>query len=83
MNKEHLLFQLKEAQEALEQLVRECETSPEFFEGELFLSLQHIYHHINTAWNARNISNAALDQASDQNFKNWGSFPTDLIPLLV
>jgi len=39
MNKEHLLFQLKEAQEALEQLVRECETSPEFFEGEWFLSL--------------------------------------------
>jgi hypothetical protein len=41
------------------------------------VELQHLYHHINTAWNARDSTNA-VGEASEVEFREWSAFPTDL-----
>ncbi len=83
MNKEHLLFHLNEAREELEQTIRACESDTDYSEAELFVAMQHLYHHINTAWNARGLNRDRIAQATDQDFNNWGAFPTDLEPLAL
>jgi hypothetical protein len=41
----------------------------------------HLYHHINTAWNARN-STSGIGQATDAEFREWSAFPTDRRPVV-
>ena len=62
-------------------MVAQCETDPEFSEAELWVGMQHLYHHINTAWNTRSLDPERIEQATDQDFNAWGSFPNDL-PLM-
>jgi hypothetical protein len=81
MNKEHLRFHLQEALEELSRTVAQCENNSEFSEGELLIGMQHLYHHLNTAWNARNLGQERVEQAADADFNAWGSFPKDL-PLM-
>ncbi len=38
--------------------------------------MPHLYHHLNTAWNARYSSNA-VGEASEDEFRQWGQFPSD------
>ena len=83
MNKDHLLFHLQEALEELSRTVTECETDPSYSESEFFVAMQHLYHHLNTAWNTRNLSPQKIEQASDKDFNLWGSYPTDLETLNV
>jgi hypothetical protein len=45
--------------------------------GERLVRLRQGYHHLNTAWNARESQNA-MGQASDTEFREWSAFPTDL-----
>lgn len=81
MNKEHLRFHLQEALEELSRTVAECENTPDFSEGELLIGMQHLYHHLNTAWNTRNLEHERIEQGSDADFNVWGAFPKD-IPLM-
>jgi hypothetical protein len=83
VNKEHLLFHLQEALEELSRTVNDCEKDPGYSDTELFVAMQHLYHHLNTAWNTRALPSERIEQASDEDFNSWGSFPTDLPPLKV
>ncbi|HAE99792.1 MAG TPA: hypothetical protein DCO68_01065 [Methylophilaceae bacterium] len=83
MNKDYLLFHLKEALEELSRTVGECETDPSYSESELSVAMQHLYHHLNTAWNTHNLSPEKIDKASDQDFNLWGSYPSDLETLAI
>lgn len=80
-NKEHLQFHLQEALEELSRTITQCKNDPEFSEGELFVAMQHLYHHLNTAWNTRCLATERIEQASDQDFNAWGSFPENF-PLM-
>ena len=81
MNRELVLHNLAEAHEALGRMIEGAKQDPEWGIGELFAELPHLYHHLNTAWNARNSQNA-VGQASDAEFRQWSTFPTDL-PMLT
>jgi len=35
----------------------------------------HLYHHLNTAWNARNVSDKRHWKCSDKDYYNWEKFP--------
>ena len=83
MNKDHLLFHLKEASEELSRTVADCENDPDYSEGELTVAMQHLYHHLNTAWNTHKLSPEIINQASDQDFNVWGLYPSDLEILTV
>ena len=83
MNKDYLLFHLKEGLEQLSRTVSECESDPSYSEGQLLLDMQHLYHHLNTAWNTREVGPQIIAQASDHDFNLWGSYPADLKTLAI
>ncbi|RTL50126.1 MAG: hypothetical protein EKK46_13740 [Rhodocyclaceae bacterium] len=81
MNREHLLFHLGEALEELSRTKDQCQKDIDYSEGELFLAMQHLYHHLNTAWNGRSLSPDRVAQSIDQDFNTLGAFPSDIPPL--
>ncbi len=83
MNQEHTAFHLSEALEELSRTTDRCRTDPNYSEAELFVAMQHLYHHLNTAWNGRGISAERMTQCTDEDFNALGAFPTDLPPLSV
>lgn len=78
MNKEHTLFQLREAQEAIAQTIADMEKDAEYEDVDLQVDIGHIYHHINTAWNARNESAAKTTKCDNDDFARWRQFPNDI-----
>jgi len=78
MNKEWVLFHLKEALEAIEGTIKGIESQPDYDYPELSVEITHIYHHLNTAWNSRNCSKQEADECSESNFAKWRQFPTDV-----
>lgn len=78
MNKEYILYHLKEAHEELTRTIREIEHSPDYDFGEYVVMMTHLYHHINTAWNARDASHKQADTCSEEDFERWRQFPNDI-----
>lgn len=54
MNKNTVLFHLKEAKEELDKTIEEIENQKDYDDDNLYLALQHLYHHINSWWNWKN-----------------------------
>ena len=77
MNKEHVLFHLKEAREALEQIIQEIKSDPEYDDAEYSVDMRHLYHHVNTAWNGRDAIEAEVNECSEENFDRWRQYPVD------
>lgn len=78
MNKGFILFNLKEAQEAIDRLLEQIQASQEYSFEELEVDIAHVYQHVNTAWNARAESDTASNQCSQEDFDRWRQFPSDL-----
>lgn len=78
MNKQWVLFHLREALEELTQTTSALETNKEYGEVEFEIALKHMYNHLNTAWNSRNESDHAISSQSDADFYAWRAFPDDL-----
>jgi hypothetical protein len=78
MTRDYVLWNLREAAEALTGLIAEMEGNPEYDQGQFELDLNHVYHHINTAWNARNASRDRTEACTEQDFQDWRQFPTDI-----
>jgi hypothetical protein len=74
MNKFWVLQNLREAQEELTRTIRQLESEPEYDEIEFQIALRHLYHHVNTAWNARNVDDQTYG-AFDADFDSWRLFP--------
>ncbi len=78
MNKDHVLFHLREARTELETTLREIERQPDYDYGEFVVAMTHLYHHVNTAWNAREVSPERSQRCSQEDFSAWRQFPRDL-----
>ena len=78
MNRDQVLSHLSEAREAITQVIEEIQETPDYDDSEYWVDMQHVYHHINTAWNSRNASSADVEQATDTVFNRWNVFPLDL-----
>ena len=75
MNKEIILSDLKEAEKELEQVIREIESDANFdFDG-YCVEMQHIYYHINKAWNLRNEDEENIRNCSKKDFIEWSKIP--------
>jgi len=73
MNRQVIESNIKEAREQLEEI--EQRLSDKLTEGELLVMLQHAYHHLNFAWNARKVSNSRYDKMSEKEFNEWSKYP--------
>lgn len=77
MNKQAVLFHLKEAKEELDRTIKELEKDPRFREAQLLVQMGHMYHHLNTAWNGRKASTARHNKSAQIDFDMWRKFPTN------
>jgi hypothetical protein len=78
MNREWVVFNLRGAQDELGRTIREIESHPDYDYGEFLVAMSHAYHHINTAWNAREEPAATVEGCTEQDFYRWRRFPTDI-----
>ena len=78
-----MLFNLREALEEIVQTVKDLEADQEYGKAEFSVAMMHLYHHVNTAWNARDSTVEQSQNCSDEEFKEWSRYPSDLNPLGV
>ena len=78
MNNNFILFNLREAQEEIDRTIKDLETDAQYTEAEFSVAMFHLYHHVNTAWNARNSTEEQSNDCSDESFNQWGRYPEDL-----
>jgi hypothetical protein len=74
VNRDLILSQLKEAHEELTRTIAEIEQDPEYDFGEYLVAMMHLYHHINTAWNARDTSPERAQACTKEDFEVWAIF---------
>ena len=78
MNREFILFHLGQAAAELARTVQAIEDQPGYGYDELRVAATRPYHHINTAWNARDESVNLPAESSEEDFARWRQFRTDL-----
>jgi hypothetical protein len=78
MNRDWVLHHLGEARDVIASTIAEMQASPDYDYGEFWLEMQHLYHHLNTAWNSRNATPDQVESATDGDFNRWSRFPVDL-----
>ena len=82
MNRDAVLFHLKEAREELDRTIAELASDPAYAPGEFQTAMSHLYHHLNTAWNGRTASAERHRKCSQSDFDQWRKFPKDADLLL-
>jgi hypothetical protein len=80
-DKGNIQFHLLEAHESLGKILESLRTDPDYEYGNYWVEMQHLYRHINTAWNARDATEEQVSVCSQEDFDRWGCHPTDLEPL--
>jgi hypothetical protein len=78
MNKKYILYNLKEAKEQLDEVLLELENNSEYDFGEFSVDIQHLYHHVNTAWNSKYSTKQESSECSEEHFNQWRKFPNDI-----
>jgi hypothetical protein len=73
-----VLFHLNEAHEKPTRTIRHLRETSDYDYGDFMPAMQHLYHHLNTAWNATDASPKAVQAVGDKDFRDWSAFPTDL-----
>jgi hypothetical protein len=77
MNKDYVLYNLDEAHKALGEIIADIRSNRDYDYGEYVVDMSHVYHHWNTAWNAREATKAAADECSEEDFYRWRQFPSE------
>ena len=77
MNKGYVLYNLKEALEQLTETIKGLENQNDYGLPEFKVEMEHLYHHLNTAWNAQNSTEQQSKECSEENFLLWREFPDD------
>jgi hypothetical protein len=83
VNKPYILQNLKDAEEELRRTIADVESDSDYAYAEFLIAMSHLYHHINTAWNARDSHPADSTECSEENFNKWRAMPTSAELLLV
>ena len=77
MKKEAILAHLREAKQELDETIAEIERDNDFDLDGYYVNLQHVYHHLNTAWNIRKESDSRIEECTEEDFMRWRKFPSD------
>ena len=77
MNKNIVIFHLREAAEELNQTIAEMEKDSDYDSVNLSISMGHLYHHLNTAWNGQHQTDEEFQECSDESFRKFRRFPSE------
>ena len=75
MNTRCIKNDLAEARDQLSVIIATLDKGKEIPEADYVVMLQHAFHHLNIAWNARRSSPASYRNMSMKDFYRWGKFP--------
>jgi hypothetical protein len=78
MNKGWILFHLREAHEELTRTIAKFDAAPCVEENEFEIALAHMYNHLNTAWNARALTDEYIAMQTNDDFYTWRAYPADI-----
>ncbi len=78
VNRRIVTLNLAEAREELQRIEREIAAGKPLPEWQLQLRLEHAYHHLNMAWNARSVPIARYRDMTDRDFNTWAKFSRDI-----
>ena len=70
-----LMYELTDALEHLEMLVKDIEQTPDYDQGDFRIDLGHVYAHLNRAWSQ------SKGAAHDEDWETLSKFPGDLTPI--
>ena len=82
MNRDAILFHLREAKEELDRTIAEIESDSSYEFPEFQIAMSHLYSHLNTAWNGKDASAERHSECSQNDFDTWRKFPSDADLLL-
>lgn len=77
MNKRVILFHLGEAKEELDRTIKEIGKDGDYCVEEFQVAMSHLYHHLNTAWNGRDMSDEAFRECRQEDFDSFRKFPSN------
>ena len=77
MNKDYVLWHFERAHEAIDEIIADMKSNRSYEYGEYIVDMTHVYHHLNTPWNARDATKEAARECSDQDFHRWRQFPPE------
>jgi hypothetical protein len=75
MNSRIIKSDLTEARDQINQILRKLGTQEDLSSGAYQIMLQHAFHHLNFAWNARNAKLEKYQKMSMRDFNRWRKFP--------
>ncbi len=86
MTKDYLVlaqigYDLRDAIEELQKIIELSHPNTEFDEDEFNVRMAHLYSHLNTAWNVRNLVEKDLETADGNQLNLWKEFPKDITPM--
>ncbi len=73
-----ILYNLAEAREQIEQIESRAKEKKKPSEIDLKIWLEHVYHHLNFAWNVRHQTSEKYANLSDEDFNDWSKFPPEI-----
>lgn len=79
ISKSWIRFELQDAQEELTHIMDDLQNNSDYGAAEYQIAMAHLYHHINSAWNARHASMEDIE--SQEKYDEWEQFPKDIQPL--
>ena len=79
MNNSYIRDHLLEAHEELESILEALRTDLDYDIGRFVVQMEHLYYHLNTAWNAKSATDEQLSTPSAEDSERWSRFPTDLL----
>ena len=69
---------ITEAREELEAIEEAIESGEFISEAEYQIKIEHAYHHLNVAWNARHSSDQRYKNMTDRDFNKWSKIPKNI-----
>jgi hypothetical protein len=78
LNKEFIAFNLREAAESALKIVADLQNDSDYEIGNFWVDMEHLYEHLNCAWNARFSTDAEARACSEQDYERWSRLPDDL-----
>lgn len=77
LNWDFILDNLRDAGGQIDEIVKLAE-SGNLDKTDFRIKMEHAYHHLNFAWNIRNIGPKRAAQCSKKDFNEWSKYPRDL-----
>jgi hypothetical protein len=75
MNWRCIKSDLREARDQITDIITKIENGDEPTEADYLIELQHAFHHLNIAWNARQATLEKYVDMSTRDFNRWRKFP--------